>query len=54
MDYDVTCVIPRWGRTFVRSMGKFAQLARERDEIQRVVDAVLGGKAQANEAPAAA
>lgn len=44
MDYDVSCVIPRWGRTFVRIMEKLAECSDQRDEIRQVIQIVETGK----------
>lgn len=44
MGFDVTCVIPRWGRTFKNTLSKFAGLAEEKDRIETVIDIVAGGK----------
>lgn len=44
MGFDVTCVIPRWGRTFKNTLAKFASLAEEKTQIETVIDIVAGGK----------
>lgn len=54
MAHDVACVIPRWGRTFVRTMERFARVAAHRGEIDRVLEAVAGGRDLASPDPAEA
>lgn len=44
MRFDVTCVIPRWGRTFKNIMEKFADIAEEKSQIGAVIEIVSGGK----------
>ena len=51
MEYDVTCVIPRWGRTFQNVMAKLAFLAKEKAEIERVAQLVSLGKKHASTDP---
>ncbi|HEX3047971.1 MAG TPA: hypothetical protein VHY08_24680 [Bacillota bacterium] len=51
MSYDVTCIIPRWGRTFTNAMEKFATLANEKEQINAVVKIVAQGKDLASADP---
>jgi hypothetical protein len=44
LGFEVTCVIPRWGRTFKNTMAKFASLAEEKTQIETVIEIVAGGK----------
>ncbi len=45
--YDVTCVIPRWGRTFQNIMTRFAEISDNREEILEVIKIVSQGKKEA-------
>ncbi len=54
MAYDVTCVIPRWGRTFENVMKKFATLSPDKVELDRVRALVATGKEHASADPAVA
>lgn len=49
--YDMTCVIPRWGRTFQNIMSRFAKLADNRAEIEEVVRVVAAAKQYASADP---
>jgi len=53
MSYDVSCVIPRWGRTFKNVMQKLAVFTEEKTEIERVIALVERGKESASEDPKA-
>jgi len=44
LGFDVTCVIPRWGRTFKNAMEKFLSLAEEKASIAKVIEIVAEGK----------
>lgn len=44
MEFDVTCVIPRWGRTFKNTLSKFAGLVEDKIQIETVIEIVAGGK----------
>ncbi len=48
MDYDVTCVIPRWGRTFQNIMDKLADISDQQQEIREVAGIISQGKAEAS------
>ncbi len=48
MSLDVTCVIPRWGRTFKNVMERFMDLAEEKSQIETVISIVSGGKETAS------
>ena len=54
MSHDVTCVIPRWGRTFVRIMERLARVADEGDSIRRVIGLVRDGRSATSPDPAEA
>ncbi len=54
MAHEVACVIPRWGRTFVRTMERFAQLSANRAGIERVLEVVAGARDLASPDPAEA
>jgi hypothetical protein len=49
--YDVSCVIPRWGRTFANALRRIAPLVEETAEVERVVSIVTRGKAEAAASP---
>ncbi len=44
MGHDVSCVIPRWGRTFVNTMRKLLPLSDESTAIEEVITIVTAGK----------
>lgn len=48
---DITCVIPRWGRTFQNIMTKFAALSTNPGEIEQVIRIVAEGKKAATTDP---
>jgi hypothetical protein len=52
--HDVTCVIPRWGRTFVRTMQRLARVAADPRELEIVLEAVSAAKDLASSDPARA
>ena len=54
MAYDVTCVIPRWGRIFQNVMKKMAMLSPDKAEIDRVRALVVAGKEHASADPVVA
>ncbi len=54
MAHDVACVIPRWGRSFVRVLRRFARVATDPRGIERVLEVVGGSRDLASADPAEA
>jgi hypothetical protein len=40
-DFEVSCVIPRWGRTFANVMRKIGPLSNKPEEVERIYGAPL-------------
>ena len=54
MGHDVSCVIPRWGRTFANALRRIGPLSEEAEDVERIVSIVSGGKREAASDPAEA